>query len=133
MKKYELNECSVNIKYKNRFDIKEGCTINNEGDATRIKVFETKDEALEELKKYSSSVCKFNNNNIIYFDVTEYLVVEVEYDADGEEVTWGDIWFSKMNIELVTIPKYDTIGVFDNMEEAEKAEKSCEVECYLKF
>ena len=135
MMKYEIKECTREIKYKERFEIAPGCTANQDDcESKLIKSFDSKEDALKELEQYESNIYKFENNGMTFYEVTEYFVEEVECNEDGEWVAGGDIWgFSKMKIEVVEKPSYNTIAAFDNFEDAEKTMNDCEEECYLSF
>ena len=133
--KFELKECTREIKYKERFEIAAGCTANQDDcESKLIKSFDSKEDALEELKNYKTEINSFSSNTGTRYNVTEYYVEENEYDEDGDWVAGGDVWeFSKMEIEVVEKPSYNTIATFDNFEDAEKAMNDCEEECYLSF
>lgn len=93
MRKYVLYEESVEVQRISQ--IVEGCTDLNTGDCKEeIKVFDSKDEALKELKNYDSSVSDYGR----YYLVTEYYVEEEERDEDGEIIDCGfGVWaFSKL-------------------------------------
>lgn len=89
MKKFILfrNECEVKNYY-------EGCTTDrNDTTPEVIKTFDNKDEALEDLKNYKTSVTDFRS----YYLVEEYYVEEQIQDEDGEFIDGGDIWeYSKL-------------------------------------
>lgn len=135
MIKYELKKDSIEVKYKDRKEIKPGIVLTSDNQKPElIKAFDNKDEALEELRKYKSGIRKFSN----YYLVEEYYVEENVYDDEDEDewVSGGDVWeFSKMEIELVEKPSYNTLAVFDNMADAERAENEYEGEneVYLSF
>lgn len=134
--KYELKECVREVKYKERKEIVKGCTVDQEDyESTLIKSFDSKEDALEELKKYKSSIHEFSSNIGRCYEVTEYFVEEVEYDEDDEWIAGGDIWeFSEMHIELVAENSTaDTLGVFDNFADAENALNECEVDAHISF
>ncbi|WP_300802335.1 hypothetical protein [uncultured Acetatifactor sp.] len=135
--KYEIRKNVREISYKNRMQIKQGCTLEqNNQDPEVIKSFDDKDEALNELKSYNSDICKLSGGAGAYYAVTEYYVEENEYDEDGEWVSGGDVWeFSEIKIELVEKPSYETLGVYSDMESAENAlnDYERENEVYLSF
>lgn len=137
MIKYELRENSREVKYKERFEITKGCTqFQESSEPVLIKTFGTKEEALEELKNYKSSIREFSANTGTCYEVTEYYVEEAEYDEDGDWIAGGDIWgFSKMEIEVVEKPSYNTLAIFNNMKDAEEAADNYEGddEVYLSF
>lgn len=138
MVKYELKKDSIEVKYKDRKEIKPGIVLTSDNQEPElVKAFDNKEDALEELRKYKSSIIKHTYNGTI-FVVEEYYVEENTYDDEDEEewVSGGDVWeFSKMEIELVEKPSYDTLAVFDNMADAEMAENDYkgENEVYLSF
>lgn len=135
MIKYELRENTREVKYKERFEIAPGCTANQDDcESKLIKSFDSKEAALKELEQYESNIYKFDTATGPKYEVTEYFVEEVECNEDGEWIAGGDIWgFSKMEIEVVEKPSYNTIAAFDNFEDAEKTMNDCEEECYLSF
>lgn len=138
MVKYELKKDSIEVRYKDRKEIKPGIVLTADNrEPELIKTFDNKEEALEELGKYKSSITEYTYNGTLYV-VEEYYIEENTYDDDDEDewLSGGDIWsFSKMEIELVEKPSYDTLAVFDNMADAEKAENDYdgENEVYLFF
>lgn len=138
MVKYELKKDSIEVRYKDRKEIKPGIVLTADNQELElIKCFDDKDEALEQLRKYKSSITKHTYNGTI-FVVEEYYVEENIYDDEDEDewLSGGDVWdFSKMEIELVEKPSYDTLAVFDNMADAERAENDYDGdnEVYLSF
>ena len=136
MIKYELRENSREVKYKERFEIAPGCTANQDDcESKLIKSFDSKEDALKELEQYESNICKFDTATGPKYEVTEYFVEEVECNEDGEWVAGGDIWgFSEMCIRVVADNgTADTLGEFDNLEDAEKIMRDCDEECHLSF
>ena len=96
MKKYELKMNSVEVKKE---DVREGCAAVDDMNAqpTLIKSFESKEEALEELKKHNTEIYSISAVVGTVYNVTEYYVEENEYDEDGEWISGGDVWeISKM-------------------------------------
>lgn len=120
MTKYEIIERIMEIRYKDRMDIEEGCT-RFEPDQDLIKSFDSLEEAKEELKKYKTNIRKFSAASMRYFEVTEYCVEENEYDEDGELESEGAVWeYSKMKIEVVESETYDTLAICNNYRDAEE-------------
>ena len=122
MTKFELKKQSVEIKWKDRYNIKVGCSVDHDGDHYDeiVKSFDTKDEAIAELQKYTTSITKLSSAAGKYYLVEEYYVEESNYDEDGDWESGGDIWeLSKIEIEVVKKPEYETVNVFDNMKDAE--------------
>ena len=131
MIKYELTKNSRELKYKERNKIKQGCTLEQiEQSPEVIKSFEDKDKALEELKSYKTEIrCSGP-----FYDVEEYYIEENEYDEAGEFIQGGDVWgISPIFIGVVEKETCKILGIYDNMEAAEKAYNNCEQECYLDY
>ena len=94
MKKYELKSATVEVR--KWCDIKEGCTQDDQHPHL-IKSFDDKEEALEELKKYETTVRTLSDALGTYYLVEEFYVDEHEYDEDGEWIGGGDVWeYSKI-------------------------------------
>ena len=90
MKKYELKKNTVEIKKK---DLAHGCAVDDlNADPKIIKSFDSKEDALKELKKYKTDVYEFSSPIGTMCDVTEYYVEENEYDEDNEWISGGDVW-----------------------------------------
>lgn len=79
MKKFEIVKTTAEISWKERNEIKEGCTMYDV-DPEKIASFGTKEEAEKELKKYKTDVCASGS----LFTVEEFSIQENEYDEDGE-------------------------------------------------
>lgn len=122
MTKYELFKLNNEISLKNRYGILPGCSIDLNGsqDPEKIEEFQTKEEALEALKKYSTSVGEGSG----FFSITEYYVSEIEYDEDGDFLNEDILEYSKMNIEVIEKPSYNTLASFDNYKDAEDFKNS---------
>ncbi len=93
---FELKKNTVEVKEN---DLKEGCAAVDDmnADPEIIKSFDSKEEALEELKKYKTEVHKFPSPIGSMYSVTEYYIQEVKYDEDGDWISGGDVWeISKM-------------------------------------
>lgn len=87
-----------------------------------VKSFDTLDEAKLEFKKYKTEVHTYSGDCGITYVVTEYAIQENLYDEDGEFEAFCDTCeVSEMKIELVEVPSYETIGTYDNLEDAEEA------------
>lgn len=98
MKKYEIYQNTREISYKNREEIKEGCTLDQRDlEPELIKSCENKDEALDELGQKESEIVKLSGGTGTFYSVTEYFVQENDYDEEGDWIGGGDVWaFSKM-------------------------------------
>ena len=137
MKKFELRKNSIEVSWKNRKTIKEGITTTQDDQYPEIvKSFDNLEDAKNELQKYKSNIRELSGGAGKYYLIEEYYIEENTYDKDGEWLEGGDILeFSKIIIELVEKPSYDTLATFDNMEEAEEAynDYEGENEVYLSF
>ena len=136
MMKYEIKECTREMDYKERNEIAPGCTANQDDcESKLIKSFDSKEDALKELGQYESNIYKFDTATGQKYEVTEYFVEEVECNEDGEWVAGGDILgFSRMCIRVVADSRTaDTLGEFDNLEDAENFMRDCDEECHLSF
>ena len=122
MTKYELFKLNNEISWKNRYGMLPGCSIDLNGsqDPEKIEEFQTKEEALEALKKYSTSVGEGSG----FFLITEYYVSEIEYDDDGDFLNEDILKYSKMNIEIIEKPSYNVLASFDNYKDAEDFKNS---------
>lgn len=124
MKKYELKKCSAEFAWKERKEIKEGCTMYDV-EPERLEEFESLEKAEEELMKYETEISESGG----LFSVTEYMIQENEYDDEDEWIGGGDVWsFSKMEIEIVDNETLELIGTAKSYEEAEKIAEDYEGE-----
>ena len=128
---FELKKSNVEISYKNRMEIKEGCSVDCE-DPEIIKLFESKEQALEELKKYNTEISELSGSAGIYYNVTEYFVEQIIYDDEEVFESIGIVGYSKIEIEVTEKPSYETVGVYSNFVDAE--DKLCNLdEGFLSF
>lgn len=74
MIKYDLVKRTAEFNRKNRKEIKEGCTALDP-DPEYIKTFDDLEEAKKELAKRKTSVSKFENHNMTFYSVEEYVLV----------------------------------------------------------
>ena len=106
---------STHFKYRT-FEYTEGMVLDYEYRHTTypevIKQFDTKQEALNELKNYYSVYAEsMRYFGIIYYEVTEYYVEEVELNEDGEFLSGGDIWgYAPLHPEIRYKQLLDTIN-----------------------
>jgi hypothetical protein len=100
MKKFELFKNDIEINWRDKDKIVEGCTMEQgDCDPELIKSFDNKDEALKELKNYKTDIRELSGNLGKYYEITEYYIQENTYDEDGDFVEGGDVWeFSQMPI-----------------------------------
>lgn len=99
-----------------------------------IKSFDTKKDAIKELEKYASKIDELSGSNGKFYSVTEYYIQENIYDDEDEWRDGGNIWaFAPFKISLVSKPEYETINIFDNMEDALNALNEHNGDCYLSF
>ena len=126
MIKYDLVKRTAEFNYKNRKNIEEGCTALDP-DPEYIKTFDDLEEAKKELAKRKTSVSKFENHNMTFYSVEEYVIEENEFEFDEdtgelEQTDFGDtLEITPMKIEVVEIPSYETIAICSSLEEAEEA------------
>ena len=131
--RFEIKKNTIEINYKNRMDIKPGCTLDNiDSDPEIIESFDTKEAAIEALKKYSTDISTFSSCGTV-FNVTEYYIEENEYDEDGDVVICNGVWEeSKMEI-ILEDEDGNTIEVFDNYADAEAAYNAYDGECKIRL
>ena len=92
------------------------------------------EEAKKALAEYKSSIDELSGATGRYYAVTEYYVQENVYDDEDEWRDGGDVWeFAPFKIEVVSKLGYDTIGTFDNMEDALDAAANNADDCFLSF
>lgn len=126
MIKYDLVKRTAEFNRQNRKEIKEGCTALDP-DPQYIKTFDDLEEAKKELAKRKTSVSKFENHNMTFYSVEEYVIEENEFEFDEDEKKLVQTSFidtletTSMEIEVVEKPSYETIGVYSSLEEAEEA------------
>jgi len=132
--KFEIRKDNIEIAYKDRMNIKPGCTLDNlNSDSEIIESFDTKEDAIEALKKYITDISTFSSANGTVFDVTEYYVEGNEYDEDGHIIACNGVWEeSKMEIALVD-EDGNIIKVFDNYSDAEVAYNEYDDECEIRL
>ena len=132
--KFEIRKYNIEIAYKDRMNIKPGCTLDNlNSDSEIIESFDTKEDAIEALKKYTTDISTFSSANGTVFDVTEYYVEGNEYDEEGHIIACNGVWEeSKMEIALAD-EDGNIIEVFDNYSDAEEAYNEYDDECEIKL
>ena len=93
MKKYEIMKSYREISYKNRDEIREGCTMEQaDQEPEMMESFDSLEAAREALKKYQSEVEELRGGAGTFFGVTEYYIQNAEYDEDGDWIGGGDVW-----------------------------------------
>lgn len=115
-KKYEIYKKTVEISYRDKNEIRQGCADEYEkGCFTEfVKGFDTQEEANEFFKTLKSSIKQMNG----YFLICEYVFECNKFDNNG--VLSTDILdSSKMKIEVVKKPAFETVATFDNYKDAE--------------
>lgn len=132
--KFEIKKDNIEIKYKDRDQIKPGCTLDNmNSDPEILGTYETKEEAIEALRKYKTEISEFSYSAGRMFDVTEYYVEENVYDDNGEPESCNGVWEeSKMEIFLKNEDR-EIIDTFDNYADAEAAYNEYDDECSIEF
>lgn len=97
---YEIRKKTAKIPYKKRKEIKEGVTLELEGDSVLIQSFVLKEEAIKKLKGFKSEVREMHYSGTYYL-IEEYFIEENLYDSTGEFISSGDIVdFSKMDFNF---------------------------------
>ena len=124
MKKYDLFKDSIEVSWKNRKMIRKGVTFNGEDRyPKKVASFDDLEQARHELQKYESSITELSSPFGKYYRVEEYYIEENYYDDEtGDWEDGGDVWdYSNISIQLVEIPGFNTLAVYDNMEDAYSA------------
>lgn len=118
--KFELVKNEIEIGYRKKGEIVEGCTLNSDNQYPEIiKSFDNKDDAIEELKNYKSEIVEMNGNFGKYFVVTEYYVEESFYDEDGDFIEAGDVLkFSTRDTTKVLVNDVDDELEINDLEKA---------------
>lgn len=132
--RFEIKKDNMEIRYRDRNQIKPGCTLDNmNSDPKVIEVYDNKEDALNALRKYKTEISEFSFPTGRMFDVTEYYVEENTYDDDGEPESCNGVWEeSKMEI-LLKDEDGKVIDTFNNYADAEAAYNACDDECSIEF
>lgn len=128
--KYELVRETREFNSREIKEIAPGCVCNQTGDRFDevLKYFDTKTEALEELKNFQSNISFVQGFSKSWYEVEEFYVRVGVYEFDPDEPdTWeynwvdgGDICeFSEMRIRIVD-ERLEVLATIDNMAEALK-------------
>lgn len=72
------------------------------------------DEAKKELSKLKTRITELSGPTEIYYLIEEYYIEEDTENGDIVE-------FSKIQIEVIEKPSYNTLGSYDNFKDAEDA------------
>ena len=97
-KRYELVEGWLDVPERQWEIIKDGCTIDQ---GTRVlESFDTEEEALEELKKYQTSVVEIRKRGYVHYDVTEYYIDVFVIDEEGKEAFYDVLASTDMPEDL---------------------------------
>ncbi len=124
MIRYEIVKRTAEISWKNRKEIKEGCTYDvlfKDGSADYpelIASFDSEEEAKNELKKYRTHIYEYSGIVESFYLVEEYCIEENEYDEDDDMITIGVCEFSEMKI--VVHDGMQEVVVCSSFEEAEE-------------
>ena len=132
---FEIIKNTTEVKKAMAKEIKSGITLEQDNCSPEvIKSFDTLEEAKKALLEYKSSIDELSGSTGKYYSVTEYYVQENIYDDEDEWRDGGDVWeYAPFHIEVVIKPGYDTIGTFDNIEDALEAAANSEDDCFLSF
>ena len=116
IKKFNVVMARVEVRAKDRHQIVKGIAFDNEFSSTLdpelIASFDTFEQAVEELNKHHTSIVYMQGYgyNSDYYLVTEYAVMEVIADEDGEIVEGDSICeFSKPSNEDIRDSLFDTL------------------------
>lgn len=127
--KFEVFQNIVAFNTSDKYDICLGCTYHHANSIPKlIGVFADKDCALNALSKYKTIIEKCGESYV----VTEYYLEENVYE-NGILIDTVDFKFSKMEIEVVTMPDYKIIGVYNNFKEAEQERNRYGNNAFLDF
>lgn len=127
--KFEVFQNIVAFNTSDKYDICLGCTYHHANSIPKlIGVFADKDCALNALSKYKTIIEKCGESYV----VTEYYLEENVYE-NGILIDTVDFKFSKMEIEVVTMPDYKIIGVYNNFKEAEQGRNRHGNNAFLDF
>lgn len=131
---FEIKKNTIEISYKDRMNIKPGCTLDSiDSEPEIIESFDTKEAAIEALKKYSTDISIFSSPNGQVFAITEYYIEENEYDEDGDPITCNGVW-EESKLEIILEDEDDNIiDTFDNYADAEAASDGYDGECKIRF
>lgn len=127
--KFEVFQNIVVFNTCDKYDICSGCTYHHENGMPKlIGFFTDENSALSALSKYKTIVEKCGESYV----VTEYYLEKNVYE-NGILIDTVDFKFSKMEIEVVTVPDYKIIGVYDNFKEAEQGRNRHGNNAFLDF
>lgn len=134
MTKYKIVKTEVEIYYKMRYKIKQGCTLDDSF-AETVKIFDTLEEAKTEFQKFNTDIWEIKGNTGIWYLIDEYSLIKAEYDADSEIINSDILDISKMSIAVVADEGFDTLATFDNYVDAEDyvEEHIDDIESHLSF
>ena len=132
--RFDVKRNTIEISCKDRMDIKPGCALDSiDSDPEIMESFDTKEAAIEALKKYSTDISTFSSPKGQVFAITEYYIEENEYDEDGDPITCNGVWEeSKMEI-ILEDENGNIIDAFDNYADAEAAYNKYDDECKIRF
>lgn len=112
---YLLKKNHIEIKSRDRKQIREGVSFSqNNIDSDVVKKFTDLDEAKKELSKLKTRITELSGPTEIYYLIEEYYIEEDTENGDIVE-------FSKIQIEVIEKPSYNTLGSYDNFKDAEDA------------
>ncbi len=124
MIRYEIVKRTAEISWKNRKEIKEGCTYDvlcEDGHTDYpelIASFNSEEEARKEFENYKTHIYKYSGVVGPFYWVEEYCIEENEYDEDDDMITIGICEFSEMKITVMN--DMNEVAVCSSFEEAEE-------------
>lgn len=107
MKKYVLKECTCSCYWKDRAHLQEGYAVFNDEDPTEITTFDDKQQAIQELRKYRTTVEYYEGMPYNFYVVTEYCIETGEYNKEGEFVG------GSLDYCITDFPQYDDIKYYN--------------------
>lgn len=124
MIRYEIVKRTAEISWKDRKEIKEGCTYDvlfEDGSADYpelIASFDSEEEARKEFENYKTHIYEYSGIVGSLYLVEEYCIEKNKYDEDDDVITIGVCEFSEMKI--VVHDGMQEVVVCSSFEEAEE-------------
>lgn len=137
MVKYEVIKRSKEFRYKDRFEIVEGCTVTDP-EPEIIESFDTLVDAMAffftSTEDIITSISKYKSNTDTIYVVTEYVIQENEYDSDGENISnYIKIWYITKMFIFIKDEHFDEVAIFHSYKDAENFMNHDERELRMEF
>lgn len=137
MRKFDVFKNSVEISWKDRSQVVEGCSVNTcDSDPLLIKSCDTLEEAIEEVNAFTTNISKLSGCLEEYFIVEEVYAEENVYDDDDSDyiVESLDVHaVSKMVIKVFDDDTNELLGTFNNWMQAEKFASDYDGETWIDY